>query len=102
MGVEMELLGRGEWGGHLRLFKQISGEYQSLKTLREMLWVRPPAAEAFVFPSRDRVVKWPREEGENEGTLRNMRGGESTCFTAPSIETLSGNFTASTCRRHLS
>ena len=37
-------------GGHLRLFKQINEEYQSLKPLREMLLVCSPAAEAFVSP----------------------------------------------------
>lgn len=37
--------------GHLRLFKQISGEYQSPRPLRETLSLCPPAAEAFVSPS---------------------------------------------------
>lgn len=41
---------RGGWGGHLRLFKQISEEYPSQKTLQEMLLVYSPAAEAFVSP----------------------------------------------------
>lgn len=46
----------GDWGGmrtaggHLRLFKQISEEYQSQRTLREMLLVCSPAAEAFISP----------------------------------------------------
>lgn len=37
--------------GHLRLFKQISGEYQSPRPLQETLLLCPPAAEAFVSPS---------------------------------------------------
>lgn len=43
-------VGWGLLGGHLRLFKQISEEYQSPRTLREMLLVCSPAAEAFVSP----------------------------------------------------
>lgn len=45
-------------GGYLRLFKQISEEYQSLKTLQEMPLVCSPAAEAFVSPLRDHFVIW--------------------------------------------
>lgn len=39
---------RQSWGRHLRLFKQISEEYQSPKTLWEILLACSPAAEAFV------------------------------------------------------
>lgn len=46
----MGVRGVGGWVGHLRLFKQIREEYQSPRTLREMLLVCSPAAEAFVSP----------------------------------------------------
>lgn len=48
--------GVGGWEGHLKLFKQISEEYQSPRTRREMLLVYSPAAEAFVPPLRGNFI----------------------------------------------
>lgn len=70
------LLGWDEdcWGGHLRLFKQISEEYQSLKTLREMLLVCSPAAEAFVSP-RETILL----------SVKGRKGNVSKCKKVPAL-----------------
>lgn len=75
-------LGRDEdcWGGHLRLFKQISEEYQSLKTLRGILLVCSPAAEAFVSPWETILSSVKKVE---RGGLLNARRGKVPALVLP-------------------
>lgn len=68
--------GGGE-GGHLKLFKQISEEYQSPRTRREMLLVYSPAAGAFIPPLRGNFIMI-RKTGSKRTRLWEKGLGESS------------------------
>lgn len=56
MGWDVGCWGVWGWEGHSKLFKQISEDYQSLRSRRETLLVCSPAAEAFVPLSRGNFI----------------------------------------------
>lgn len=62
----------------MRLFKQISEEYQSLRTLREMLLVCSPCRRGICLPLRDHLIIGRKTE-------RKSVFPESTCVIAPSV-----------------
>ena len=75
----------GDWGGmgtagggHLRLFKQISEEYQSLRTLQEMLLVCSPLPQRHSSPLERPFDHRPKDR-KKECSLRRYLRDCSEC-----------------------